>query len=172
MTRYGQRVLIRDIRSPDIEQLVAINEAAEPGVTPADAAELERLVTLSSLALAAVDASGDVVGFAILMTPGAEYDSENFRWFEARGTDFLYLDRIAVAPQARDRGIGTALYHAVFAAAREQGKLEVTCEVNLDPPNPGSQRFHARLGFTEVGQLVTKGGAYTVSLLAARLPVP
>jgi predicted GNAT superfamily acetyltransferase len=43
----------------------------------------------------------------------------------------------------------------------------VTCEVNLDPPNPRSLAFHERLGFREVGRQATKGGAFTVVLLAA-----
>jgi predicted GNAT superfamily acetyltransferase len=55
----------------------------------------------------------------------------------------------------------------VVDAARAAGRAEVTCEVNLDPPNPGSEAFHARLGFKQVGVQSTKGGAVTVSLLAA-----
>jgi len=31
-------------------------------------------------------------------------------------------------------------------------------EVNADPPNEGSLRFHARLGFVEVGQQDTPYG--------------
>jgi predicted GNAT superfamily acetyltransferase len=45
----------------------------------------------------------------------------------------------------------------------------VTCEVNLDPPNPESLAFHARLGFARVGEQETKGGSVTVALLAAEL---
>jgi hypothetical protein len=35
-------------------------------------------------------------------------------------------------------------------------------DVNLNPPNPGSDAFHAKLGFKEVGQAVLYGGAKTV----------
>jgi hypothetical protein len=38
------------------------------------------------------------------------------------------------------------------------------CEVNLEPPNLGSIRFHERIGFTEVGQHSPQQG-YVVSLL-------
>ncbi|MHB1091087.1 MAG: hypothetical protein ACYC06_04325 [Ilumatobacteraceae bacterium] len=44
----------------------------------------------------------------------------------------------------------------------------LTCEVNLQPPNPDSLRFHQRLGFGEVGQQESKPGLI-VSLLAKRL---
>jgi hypothetical protein len=41
----------------------------------------------------------------------------------------------------------------------------LTCEVNLNPPNLGSIRFHNRIGFREVGQQDSKPGL-TVSMLA------
>ena len=40
------------------------------------------------------------------------------------------------------------------------------CEVNVKPRNEGSLRFHHRLGFREVGQQDTEGGAKRVSMLA------
>ncbi|NNE42793.1 MAG: GNAT family N-acetyltransferase, partial [Gemmatimonadetes bacterium] len=45
----------------------------------------------------------------------------------------------------------------------------ITCEVNTRPRNDGSLRFHARLGFREVGTQETEGGAKAVSLLEKRL---
>jgi hypothetical protein len=159
--------MIRDLNPTDLERLVELNTAAVPAVSESDAAGMQRLLALSALAPAIVDDTDTVLAFALLMTPGADYESENYRFFEARGTDFLYVDRIVVAESARGRGLGAELYRAVFAAAREQGRAEVTCEVNLDPPNPGSLRFHGRLGFAEVGRQVTKGGSVTVALLAA-----
>lgn len=159
--------MIRHLTATDTERLVELNNAAVPAVSETDAAGMRRLLDLSALAIAVVDDADTVLGFAILMTPGADYESENYRFFEARGTDFLYVDRIVVAEEARNRGLGAELYRAVFEAAREQGRAEVTCEVNVEPPNPGSLRFHDRLGFTEVGRQETKGGSVTVALLAA-----
>jgi uncharacterized protein len=104
------------------------------------------------------------------MRPGADYESENYAFFEARGVDHLYVDRIVVAASERGAGLGAVLYEAVFAAAAAEGRREVTCEVNLDPPNPGSLAFHERLGFRSVGTQATKGGTVTVSLLAAAVP--
>lgn len=56
----------------------------------------------------------------------------------------------------------------MFDAASKQGRDEV----NVDPPNPGSLRFHDRLGFTEVGRQATKGDTVTVALLAAPFVAP
>jgi len=164
---------IREITSADLPAALLLNNANVPAVSPSDEAGFARLLELSELALAAVgDASvgGEtLVGYVLLMRPGADYPSENYRWFEDRGTDFLYVDRILVSDAAQNQGVGAALYSAVFEAALARGAAEVTCEVNVDPPNPGSLRFHARLGFAEVGRQATKGGTIVVALLAAPL---
>ena len=101
------------------------------------------------------------------MDPGLDYASENYRWFSERGDSFVYIDRVVVAEEARGTGIGRALYDAVFERAREHGRAEVDCEVNVRPENPQSLAFHARLGFEKLGEQETKGGAYRVALLAA-----
>jgi predicted GNAT superfamily acetyltransferase len=43
----------------------------------------------------------------------------------------------------------------------------VTREFDVDPPNPVSAGFHAKLGFHEVGQQLVAGGTKVVSLQAA-----
>jgi predicted GNAT superfamily acetyltransferase len=44
------------------------------------------------------------------------------------------------------------LYVDVFKRAIELGITRVICEVNLQPPNPGSAKFHAAHGFDEVSK--------------------
>lgn len=160
---------IRSLVPADLPLLLALNNAAVPAVNKLDASALAVLVEHSHLAVAVVhDDSADIaLGFAILFVAGADYESENYRWFSARSTDFLYVDRIVVADGYRGQGLGQVLYDAIFGAARRERLSEVLCEVNLEPPNPGSLAFHDRLGFSEVGQLSTKGDTVVVSLLAA-----
>jgi predicted GNAT superfamily acetyltransferase/ubiquinone/menaquinone biosynthesis C-methylase UbiE len=159
-------VSLRPLTVADADELVALNDAAAPAVPITPAPQLARLIGLAELALG-LERDGRLVGFVIAMSPGAAYESENYAYFEARGVDHLYVDRIVIAETERGRGLGVLLYDAVFAEARSHGRREVTCEVNLDPPNPGSLAFHERLGFRPVGTQATKGGAVTVSLLAA-----
>lgn len=152
----------------DATALAPLNDEASPAVPITAPADLARLVTIAELAIG-LERNGHLVGFVIAIAPGADYDSENYRFFESRGIDHLYVDRIVIAESERGAGLGHALYDVVFDSARAAGRAEVTCEVNLDPPNPGSEAFHARLGFEQVGVQSTKGGAVTVSLLAARV---
>ena len=65
--------------------------------------------------------------------------------------------------------VGRALYEAAFERAASAGAVEVTCEVNVEPPNPDSQAFHARLGFVEVGRQWTYDDTVQVQLLARPL---
>jgi predicted GNAT superfamily acetyltransferase len=150
----------------DIPRLVELNDAASPAVPITSESEMAGLLDAAGFTLAARDGE-TLIGFVIGMRARADYASENYRFFNARGSDFLYVDRIVIDGARRGAGTGRALYTAVFELARDEGLGEVTCEVNLDPPNPGSLAFHARLGFERIGEQETKGGSVTVALLAA-----
>ena len=165
-------VVLRPLTDDDVPRLLELNHAAVPAVNDVDADEMRALVAEAAVAVGVVSSPGsapgtdDLVGFVLALAPGAEYASENYRWFSARGDSFLYVDRIVVGDGWRGAGLGVRLYDAVFAAARASGAAEVDCEVNVEPPNPGSLVFHGRLGFTEVGRQSTKGGSVVVALPA------
>ncbi len=167
--RGGVTYSIRSLLPADLPHLLALNNAAVPAVNELNEEALATLVSTSHLAVAVVDdaAANVALGFSVLFVSGADYESENYRWFSGRSTDFLYVDRIVIADGYRGQGLGQVLYDAIFGAARREELAEVLCEVNLEPPNPGSLAFHDRLGFVEVGQLSSKGDTLVVSLLAA-----
>jgi len=52
-----------------------------------------------------------------------------------------------VSAKLRGRGIGRALYNTLFSRAAAKGHAQVVCEINLEPPNPGSDTFHMAMGF-------------------------
>lgn len=166
---YGPGVHVRSLRSSDLDVLLLLNNENVPAVSRLDRGELARLARLSVVASVA-ELDAEVVGFALVLPPGVDYASENYRWFSEHAAslgydDFAYLDRIAVSQVARRRGVGRALYEHVLE--RLAGATPVLfCEVNVRPRNETSLAFHAALGFREVGQLDTKGGAIGVSLLA------
>ena len=160
-------ITLRPLHAGDIPRIVALNDAAYPAVPITPTADMAALLATADFTLAAIDEAEALLGFVIGMRPGSSYESENYRYFESRGGDYLYIDRIVIDEASRGVGVGRMLYAAVFDLARSEGRLEVTCEVNVEPPNPVSLAFHARMGFERVGEQPTKGGSVTVALLAA-----
>lgn len=113
-----------------------------------------------------IEVDGAPAGFVITFEPGSAYDSENYRWYAARfGTGFHYLDRVVLEPAHRGTGAAHRAYDLLEDAARPRGRLVL--EVNSDPPNERSLRFHARRGFEEVGRL--GGPGHEVVLLSRAL---
>jgi predicted GNAT superfamily acetyltransferase len=112
---------------------------------------------------------GSLDAFLLAFDQSADYDSPNFLWFRSRYPRFVYVDRIVVASSARGRGLAGRLYSDLFERAAEAGHERVVCEVNVDPPNPASDAFHAALGFVEVGEASVHGGSRTVRYLSRTL---
>lgn len=151
---------LRPLRPDDPYELAAVlalNNDAVPAVNALDEARLRALVGLAVHAEVVVDtATGGLAGFVIVLPAGTAYESVLYGWFAQRYERFLYLDRIVVAPAFRRRGAGWFVYDGVEELARAEGRL--LCEVNLDPPNPDSQAFHAARGYVEVGRYAILGG--------------
>ncbi len=161
-----QNLRMRVMRESDLPAILALNTAAAPAVTDLTEDEMRALIEFCDVSLVALNRTGDVIAFLLSLGHGTAYASENYRWFEDRGVRHQYIDRIVVAATARGTGVGHALYESVFERARERGATEVTAEVNLDPPNPRSMDFHERMGFRQLGEQTTKGGAIRVALLS------
>lgn len=161
---------LRDVTLADLDRCLELNNAATPAVPHMERSELGRLIEASDHAFGVVDDSGAdarLLGFVLTMLPGRDYASENYRYFQDRSNSFHYIDRIVVDGATRGAGLGRMLYENVFEIARAATLDEVTCEVNVVPPNPESLAFHRRMGFVEVGRQATKGGSVEVALLAA-----
>jgi predicted GNAT superfamily acetyltransferase len=167
----SEPLVVRPLQPSDDAVVTALNDVEVPRVGPLGPGGLEALLVHADQAIVA-ERAGEVVGFAVAIAPGTDYGSLNYRYFEARGTDHLYLDRIVVAASARRQGIAGALWDAVEERAAATGRAELTCEVNVRPPNPGSLAFHLGRGFSEVGRQETGGGAITVALLTKPVEGP
>jgi predicted GNAT superfamily acetyltransferase len=105
----------------------------------------------------------------IALDESANYDNPNHRWFRARYDRFVYVDRIVVAQAARGRGLARQLYERLIREAIAAGHDRIVCEINLDPPNPQSDAFHAALGFVPLATASIHGGAKTVRYMARSL---
>ena len=162
---YRERVQLRDATQRDWPRLLELNAASVAELSPLDEERLRYILALAHRCLV-VSSDGELVGFAIAIAPGTDYDSANYGWFSERYERFLYLDRIAVAAPSRRRGVGAQLYDAMEQAAAPFERM--VCDVNVQPRNDASLAFHAARGYREVGQLA-HGSAKTVALMSKEL---
>lgn len=156
---------IRRFRAEDLTVLHDANEASVPGVSRETMEDLNKWIALSTC-FVATDEMDQPLGFLTLIDPGARtYPSDNLRWFETyaaqSGKSVIYVDRIALLPEARGKSLGEALYQAAFSHFSDLD--EIGCEINTLPPNPGSHRFHQRLGFQQIGGQIFVEGEKSVA---------
>ena len=145
-----------------------MNNENDPAVSWLERHELEADLSVAKHALVVGD--DRVEGFCTTFASGLQRDlGVNYAWFTARYPDFVYLDRVVIDEPFRSGGRGALLYAEVERRIRKEGATSLfTCEVNLRPRNDGSLRFHARLGFEQVGEQESKPGL-VVAMLAKRL---
>ena len=157
---------IRDAVESDFESILRLNDAEVRQTSAMDADRLRALDRLSAFHKVAV-IEGRVAAFILAIRSGAPYENDNFAWFASRLVDFLYVDRIVVGAEFSGLKIGTGLYQALFAYAKEQGIPAITCEYNIEPANLASRAFHDKFGFGELGTQWVAGGSKLVSLQSA-----
>jgi predicted GNAT superfamily acetyltransferase len=156
--RVGKRPAMSEIRNlcpEDFAWVLGLNTEVEAETSPLDASALAAM-TKEALLAAGIEERAFVLAFR----EGAEYASPNYKWFAARFATFAYVDRIVVVAHARGQGLGGKLYEHLFKLCAQRALPFVGCEVNVDPPNPGSDKFHAALGFVELGQARLKNGKF------------
>ncbi len=159
--------IIRDVAAEDLDEILSLNEAVVPAV---NSIPIEKMQWFAEHAvyfrLAA--ANDRLASFLIGLRPGVAYESPNYRWFCEHYDDFGYIDRVAVADHARRHGLATKMYDN-FRAALPADIGQMTCEVNLRPPNESSMHFHERYGFAQIGSQATEGGKKEVALMELKL---
>jgi predicted GNAT superfamily acetyltransferase len=160
--------MIRNATPDDFPAILALNAESVHFLSPLDVGRLQHLHAQAAYhRLVEIDCK--VAAFLLVLREGADYDSPNYIWFAERYRRFLYVDRIVVAEAMQGLRLGTHLYDDLIAFAVANGFTKLTCEFDLEPPNPASARFHARYGFREVGRQWLGGGTKQVSLQVREL---
>jgi uncharacterized protein len=86
--------------------------------------------------------------------------------FRARFAQFVYVDRVVVDEARRGQGSARRLYEDLFGTT---DRALAVCEVNIVPPNPASDAFHTRLGFSAAGSALLPDRRKTVRYLCKRI---
>jgi ribosomal protein S18 acetylase RimI-like enzyme len=92
----------------------------------------------------AEDDDGTLLGAVTYCPPGSP-------WRELAGADEGEFRMLAVAPEARGRGVGEALARHALDRARRAGHRRVV--ISSQPDMRAAHRIYARLGFTRVPEL-------------------
>ncbi|MBN8554167.1 MAG: GNAT family N-acetyltransferase [Deltaproteobacteria bacterium] len=160
-------IILREPKENEWAILHSMNQSEVPHV---NSLSLEDFLILSKKAPYAKVALIDkhIAGFLMGFNETASYQSPNFLWFKNQYPKFFYIDRVVVDRHFRRQGVGLKLYQDVEKLSSSSSKL-ITTEVNLEPPNPGSLKFHFGFGFKEVGQQKTEADTKTVCLMTKNL---
>ena len=161
---------IRDAAKNDFPAILELNAASVHFLSPLDAEKLQQLHAQAAYHRV-VELQGSVAAFLLAFREGADYDSPNYLWFTQHYPAFLYIDRVVVDHAARGLGLGIQLYDDILAFATHTDVARLTCEFDLDPPNPVSAKFHQRYAFREVGRQRVGAGMKQVSLQARDIEV-
>lgn len=152
--------MIRTATLQDLETIRSLNEAALPHVNSIPIADFEEFLQMTKH-FVVIEMENEIAGFLITLDEKQSYDSVNYQFFLDQYDSFEYVDRIVIGDAFKGRGCGKALYQFLFENTEYP---RVTCEVNIEPPNDASMKFHEKMGFYEVGQHRSEGGTKLVSL--------
>ena len=142
--------MLREYQNSDEQTILELNDNFVRDLSPMDAGRFAHLRKICSF-LRVAERDGVVAGFIMAYTPGSAYDSPNYRWFEKNLESFLYIDRVVVSGEFQGLGVGREFYIAARDWAQGNDLKHLAAEINVEPPNPGSLRFHERMGFGELG---------------------
>lgn len=118
--------------------------------TPPDATEIARRIAdvqAQRLPWLVAKSDGDLAGYAYA-TP----------WRARRGYRFSVEVTVYVAPTAHRRGVGRALYEALFARLTEAGYHAAMAGIAL--PNPASVALHEAMGMRQVAHFTETGSKF------------
>jgi len=154
---------IENTSSSELDQILELNQQALPAVSSVTKKEMEHFLNIVDYFKSLI-IDQRVVGFLIALTPGKDYHSVNYQWFEHKYKLFMYVDRIVICPTHQGKGLGTTFYNDL-SKSTDQTITKITCEVNLKPTNKESMLFHKKYGFEQVDTQFTENGKKEVSLM-------
>ena len=160
--------VVRPASEEDIPAICAIykwevlNRAATFELSPPDQAEMlarMREILAGGFPYLAAEIQGKTAGYAY----AAPFRSRSAYRFTVENS-------IYVAPEFQRRGIGLALLRALLTECERRGFRQMMAVIS-DPENGGSEKFHQKAGFRQVGVLENVGwkfGRWIDAVVATR----
>ena len=152
----------------DLPHIHNLNQDALPAVSSITINDMTQFLEMADY-FRVIKVKDNIAGFLIALTPGKDYHSPNYKWFEKKYSQFMYVDRIVIDPSFQSKGLGRAFYDDLKIFSQRYTPI-ITCEVNLKPKNEGSLLFHKKYGFEQMGTQETDGGKKEVSLMVYKIP--
>jgi len=152
----------------DLPHIHDLNQHALPAVSSITLNDMTQFLEMADY-FRVIKVKNNIAGFLIALAPGKDYHSPNYKWFEKKYSQFMYVDRIVIDPSFQNKGLGLAFYDDLKIFCQGYAPI-ITCEVNLKPKNDGSLLFHKKYGFKQVGTQETDGGEKEVSLMVYKIP--
>jgi uncharacterized protein len=157
-----------ELRDCDLAAVCVLNNLFAQETSYLTEPEMSQLLRIAFYARCVAEQGGQLGAFLIALDERADYANANFAFFRGRQKRFVYIDRVITAEHATRQGLARKLYEDLFLRATSAQQTVVGCEVNVFPPNPASDAFHARMNFVEVGTAQLANGK-TVRYLERRL---
>ena len=133
MTVSSSDIIICPMTAAELPQIIAIERLSYP-LPWSEQHFLDELSSKVALPLVALDAAGVVLGYICAM----------------QVLDEGHILNVAVAPEARGRGIGRLLVERVLADCRAAEAAFVSLEVRVS--NHSAIELYRRIGFVECGR--------------------
>ena len=159
---------LRNTLEDDLSEIFHINEASIPAVNTVSMDEFKWFLSKKTYFKCAEDEDRKICGFLLVLPPGLDYESLNYKWFSGRYSNFAYIDRIAIDERSKRKGIGSSLYTDLESTMKDKYDL-IACEFNIKPLNETSKKFHEKLDYKNVGYQYTENGTKQVSLMIKKL---
>ena len=105
--RKEMSIIIRDVREHELDLVLALNNAAGPGILPMDAGKL-RFFWENADYFRVAEKDGHLAGFLVALSQDAPHDSPNFLWFRER------YPAQASLPVAERAGVNPGMFHYHF----------------------------------------------------------
>lgn len=150
--------MIDTVSTEHLPTILTNNERFVHWLSPLNMTDLEQLISVASYVRQIGEGEGVLIGFRA----DSSHQSDNLTWLRDKFDDFVYIDRVIIGENVQGKGYGRKLYEDYEVYAREQNIPRMVCEVNTIPDNPGSHKFHLRLGFKPCGEMEMKNGTKRV----------